>query len=49
VSWYLEALKKYTVFSGRSRRKEYWYFMLFSSIVSIVLTAIESLVGAYVY
>jgi hypothetical protein len=27
VSWYLEALKKYAVFGGRSRRKEYWYFV----------------------
>jgi hypothetical protein len=23
MSWYLEAFKKYAVFSGRSRRKEY--------------------------
>jgi uncharacterized membrane protein YhaH (DUF805 family) len=30
LSWYLEALKKYTVFSGRSRRIEYWYFVLFN-------------------
>ena len=27
MSWYLEALKKYAVFSGRSRRREYWYFV----------------------
>jgi hypothetical protein len=37
LSWYLEALKKYAVFSGRSRRKEYWYFVLFNIIVAIVL------------
>src|SRR5215217_1144774 len=37
LSWYLEALKKYPVFSGRSRRKEYWYFVLFNIIVAIVL------------
>ena len=28
MHWYLEVLKKYAVFSGRARRKEYW--MLFS-------------------
>ena len=45
MSWYLEALKKYAVFSGRSRRKEYWYFVLFNIIVSIVLAGIDALLG----
>ena len=45
MSWYLEALKKYAVFSGRSRRMEYWYFVLFNIIVSIVLGAIDGLLG----
>lgn len=26
MDWYLEVLKKYVVFDGRSRRKEYWMF-----------------------
>jgi uncharacterized membrane protein YhaH (DUF805 family) len=43
LSWYLQALKKYAVFSGRSRRMEYWYFVLFNIIVSIVLGAIDGL------
>jgi uncharacterized membrane protein YhaH (DUF805 family) len=33
LSWYREALKKYAVFGGRSRRKEYWYFVLFNIMV----------------
>ena len=45
MSWYLEALKKYAVFSGRSRRMEYWYFVLFNIIVSIVLGTIDALLG----
>ena len=45
MSWYLEALKKYAVFSGRSRRKEYWYFVLFNLIVSLVLSAVDALLG----
>ncbi|WP_112466707.1 DUF805 domain-containing protein [Streptomyces triticisoli] len=40
MNWYLEVLKKYAVFSGRARRKEYWMFILFNSIVSIVLFVI---------
>jgi uncharacterized membrane protein YhaH (DUF805 family) len=45
LSWYLQALKKYAVFSGRSRRMEYWYFVLFNIIVSIVLGTIDTLLG----
>ena len=45
MNWYLEAIKKYAVFSGRSRRKEYWYFVLFNIIVSIVLGWIDALLG----
>lgn len=35
--WYLGVWKKYAQFSGRARRSEYWYFILFHSIASIVL------------
>ncbi len=48
MSWYLQVLKKYVVFSGRARRKEYWYFALFSIIISIVLSVIDNLIGFYV-
>jgi len=37
MKWYLMVLKKYAVFSGRSRRSEYWYFFLFNVIISIAL------------
>jgi len=30
MNWYLEVWKKYAVFSGRARRKEYWMFALFN-------------------
>ena len=30
MKWYLLVLKKYAVFQGRARRKEYWYFFLFN-------------------
>ena len=45
MSWYLQALKKYAVFSGRSRRKEYWFFVLFAVIISIVLGVIDTMIG----
>ncbi|MFP3975564.1 MAG: DUF805 domain-containing protein [Dehalococcoidia bacterium] len=43
--WYLEVLKKYAVFSGRARRKEYWMFVLFNAIIAFVLAFAEVFVG----
>ena len=40
--WYLEALKKYAVFGGRARRREYWFFFLVNGIISILLSVIDS-------
>ena len=45
MSWYIEVLKKYAVFSGRARRSEYWFFALFNIIIGIVLIIIDSLIG----
>jgi uncharacterized membrane protein YhaH (DUF805 family) len=47
MSWYLEVLKKYAVFSGRARRKEYWIFILINIVISIVLIAIDYLIGTF--
>ena len=47
MGWYLEALKKYAVFGGRSRRKEYWYFALFNGLVFLVLSSIDLLLGTF--
>lgn len=45
MSWFVAALKKYAVFGGRSRRKEYWYFVLFNFIVTVVLALIDGAIG----
>jgi len=42
VNWYLEVLKKYAVFSGRARRKEYWMFVLFNVIFAIIASILDS-------
>jgi len=47
MNWYLEVLRKYAVFSGRARRKEYWFFVLFNIIVSIVLAVVDNIIGTY--
>ena len=45
MNWYLEVLKKYAVFGGRARRKEYWYFQLFYILISIVILIIDGVTG----
>jgi len=40
-----EAVKKYAVFSGRSRRKEYWLFFLLLTILNIVAMLIDRAMG----
>lgn len=37
MSWFLLAWQRAADFSGRSRRKEYWYFQLFNAIVVIFI------------
>jgi uncharacterized membrane protein YhaH (DUF805 family) len=45
MNWYLEALKKYAVFNGRARRKEYWMFTLFNFIIAFGIGFMEGLFG----
>ena len=45
MNWYLEVLKKYAVFNGRARRKEYWFFYLFYIIFAIVFIFIDGVTG----
>ena len=47
MDWFVEALKKYAVFSGRAQRSEYWYFFLFYGLISIALGIADGLAGSY--
>ncbi|MCF3960864.1 DUF805 domain-containing protein [Streptomyces fuscigenes] len=53
MHWYVEAFRKYAVFSGRAGRREYWMFFLVNVVVGIVLgvldLAIHSQIPAGVY
>ena len=40
-----EPLKKYAQFTGRSRRKEYWMFFLFTFVVSFVLQILAGMLS----
>jgi uncharacterized membrane protein YhaH (DUF805 family) len=45
MSWFLLALRRYAQFSGRSRRKEYWFFTLFFVLASIVALGLDMALG----
>jgi uncharacterized membrane protein YhaH (DUF805 family) len=45
MEWALLPLRKYSVTSGRSRRKEYWFFTLLMIAVSIIADVIDTVLG----
>jgi uncharacterized membrane protein YhaH (DUF805 family) len=45
MHYYFRALKKYADFKGRARRKEFWFFMLWSTIIYFVLGIIDAIGG----
>lgn len=46
-SCYTYALKNYAKFSGRARRREYWFFVLFTVLVSIGLSIVDGIIGTF--
>lgn len=47
MNWYIKVLKNYAVFGGRAQRAEYWFFVLFNMIASIVLLGVDGVMGTY--
>ena len=45
MGWYMAVLKKYAVFSGRARRKEYWMFYLMNLLVACAIAIVETIAG----
>lgn len=45
MNWYLKVLRNYAVFNGRSRRKEYWMFLLFQLIFAAIAGIIDNILG----
>lgn len=47
MKYYLKVLREYANFKGRARRSEYWYFVLFYYIFSVVATGADVLVNMF--
>ena len=45
MKWYLHALRKYAVFKGRARRREYWIFELMNSAIVLALFVLAVTLG----
>lgn len=41
MKWYVETLRKYAVFTGRARRREYWMFELWNTVILVALIIID--------
>ena len=44
MNYYLNVWKNFANFSGRARRSEYWYFVLFNVIIAVILGQIAVLI-----
>ena len=45
LDWFVKCLKNYVTFDGRARRKEFWFFMLVSFILGIIVQIIDAILG----
>ena len=45
MEFYLDPWKKFATFDGRSRRKEYWTFVLINGAINVLLSMLPSVVG----
>ena len=41
MQYFFKAFQNFSNFNGRARRKEYWYFVLFNVIVSVLVAVIS--------
>ena len=45
MKYYLLALKNYAVFSGRSNRSEYWFYLLFNILFAVIAVVLDSVLN----
>ncbi len=45
IDWFVKCLKNYATFTGRARRKEYWFFALVQFIILVIAQIIDTILG----
>ncbi len=48
MHWYVDVLRKYAVFEGRSRRTEFWMFVLINAIIQAILNGVQRAADSWV-
>ena len=48
MEWFFAAFKRTFEIRGRSRRKEYWLYSLFSIVITLLLLVIDSVFGLFI-
>jgi len=48
LNYYIDALKNYAVFSGRTARKNFWMFVLINVIISILVNIVARVTHLYI-
>ncbi|OTG64836.1 DUF805 domain-containing protein [Acinetobacter silvestris] len=43
IDWFLKCLKNYANFTGRARRKEFWFYVLIQFVILIIAQIIDSI------
>ncbi|WP_218209331.1 DUF805 domain-containing protein [Acinetobacter sp. F9] len=46
VDWFVKCLKNYANFTGRARRKEFWFFALTQFIILIIAQILDAILGS---
>lgn len=46
IDWTMKCFKNYANFNGRARRKEFWFFILGTVIISIALQVLDAVMGS---
>ena len=49
MEYFFHGFRKYAEFAGRTPRKEYWMFMLFYTVIYMVLLIIDRTMGVFFF
>ncbi|MFD7032715.1 DUF805 domain-containing protein [Streptomyces sp. NPDC059917] len=47
MHWYTDVLRRYIDFDGRSRRQEYWMFVLCNFAAVLVVAIVDNVIGTF--
>lgn len=45
MRWYLAVMRRYTGFDDRADRTEFWWFMLWTTVITVVLIILDTVLG----